>query len=216
MNATQLKLLACVFMISDHVGKVFFPETIIWQALGRLSFPIFAFFIAEGYRKSKDLTDYIGRTVLLALLSQGPYSSIFSTTRVISYNVIFIYVLALISLHFYEENKLFWQVVVIALISEFLHMDYGAYGILVVIIFYLYGNDYLKLFKLLTFATFALSGKLLYYGQFWPAVIQPLSILSLLLLKKYNGQRGCGLKCFFYGFYPLHIMLITLVLKYLY
>ncbi|PLX28988.1 MAG: hypothetical protein C0604_10235, partial [Clostridiales bacterium] len=36
------KFLACVFMLVDHVGYIFFPGLIFMRAIRRLAFPIFA------------------------------------------------------------------------------------------------------------------------------------------------------------------------------
>ena len=53
LSGSTLKILACLFMVIDHVGLTFFPEHDIFRILGRLAFPLFAFFIAEGSRYSK-------------------------------------------------------------------------------------------------------------------------------------------------------------------
>ena len=50
LSGSTLKIIACIFMVIDHVGLTFFPEHDIFRILGRLAFPIFAFFIAEGTR----------------------------------------------------------------------------------------------------------------------------------------------------------------------
>ena len=51
----KIKILACILMAIDHIGFHLFPDLIILRIIGRLSMPLFAFFIAEGcyYTKNK-------------------------------------------------------------------------------------------------------------------------------------------------------------------
>ena len=60
-------------MLIDHVGLLFFPGDPLWRLVGRISFPLFAFLIAEGYRHSRDREAYAFRLGLLALISQMPF-----------------------------------------------------------------------------------------------------------------------------------------------
>ena len=53
INNSNLKLIAVFLMIIDHIGAVLFPNIILLRCIGRLSFPIFAFCIAEGYFYTK-------------------------------------------------------------------------------------------------------------------------------------------------------------------
>ena len=56
-SGSTLKIFACAFMLIDHIGLVFYdysPEVFeVFRIFGRLAFPIFAFFIAEGTRHSR-------------------------------------------------------------------------------------------------------------------------------------------------------------------
>ena len=42
-----IQMIAALTMLIDHIGMVFFPSAIGFRAIGRLSFPLFAFGIAE-------------------------------------------------------------------------------------------------------------------------------------------------------------------------
>ncbi|MBO5857524.1 MAG: conjugal transfer protein TraX, partial [Clostridia bacterium] len=55
LTNNQLKIIAMVSMLFDHIGKELLPQYEILQIIGRLAFPIFAFMIAEGcfYTKNK-------------------------------------------------------------------------------------------------------------------------------------------------------------------
>ena len=52
LNGTALKSIAALIMVIDHIGYMFFPKVIWIRKVGRLSFPIFAFFVAEGFFNS--------------------------------------------------------------------------------------------------------------------------------------------------------------------
>ena len=57
-------------MLIDHTGYILFPSLSILRIIGRLSFPIYAFCIAEGFRYTKDKKKYFLRVFLLGLLCQ--------------------------------------------------------------------------------------------------------------------------------------------------
>ena len=48
LTNNQLKIIAMVSMLLDHMGLLFFPDEQIFRILGRIAFPIFAYMIAEG------------------------------------------------------------------------------------------------------------------------------------------------------------------------
>lgn len=48
LSSNTLKLIACLAMMVDHIGLVAFPTDFGFRMVGRLAFPLFAFFIAEG------------------------------------------------------------------------------------------------------------------------------------------------------------------------
>ncbi|MCR5575614.1 MAG: conjugal transfer protein TraX [Oscillospiraceae bacterium] len=83
MSALVLKLIAAAAMLIDHIAVVAYPFLIgetarqILRSVGRLAFPIFAYFIAVGYRKTSDLPRYLTRLCRVALLSQIPFVLVF-------------------------------------------------------------------------------------------------------------------------------------------
>lgn len=72
----MIKLVAAVLMAIDHIGLVFFPNSIYWRLIGRLSMPLFAYSIARGYRHSREnktLNRYLFNMFVFAVISQIPY-----------------------------------------------------------------------------------------------------------------------------------------------
>lgn len=61
-------------MVLDHI-KYAIPETagFITQYFGRISFPLFAFLVGEGYSHTSNLKKYYKRLIVFALISQVPF-----------------------------------------------------------------------------------------------------------------------------------------------
>jgi len=67
----MLKILACLFMLLDHIGYYFayaLPENVVFvlRTAGRLAFPIFAWSVARGYTRTRNPLRYFIRMVLFA------------------------------------------------------------------------------------------------------------------------------------------------------
>ena len=82
-----------------------------------------------------------------------------------------------------------------ALLADLLKTDYGARGILPILVLY-----FLRRYKPLQI----LGGALSFYWEF-PAP------LSFLFISCYNGKRGMRMKYFFYLFYPVHLLILYLI-----
>jgi hypothetical protein len=64
-------------MLIDHLGFIDFlhaGHVEMWRTLGRISFPIFAFALVNGWEKTHDRAKYFERLMLWAVISQIPYS----------------------------------------------------------------------------------------------------------------------------------------------
>ena len=79
MTAFTLKLIALLSMFIDHLAVVFpYYIPIEFRAVGRLSWPIFAFMLAEGFRHTKAPDKFMVRLFALAIISQMPYNLAFN------------------------------------------------------------------------------------------------------------------------------------------
>ena len=216
MSSFVLKILACFFMLVDHIGYCLFPNVSLLRTVGRLAFPIFAFQIALGYKKTKSKKNYFLRMLVFAMISEIPflifrYVSGYST---LAFNIGFTFVLALGALYFIELSKsknILFSILIIPLllIAYYLNVDYKWYGIIIVMIFYLF--DLKKPFGFTAaLITFILSTAVYIYG-FNASSIQMYAVISIFILGFFNNKKGRDFKYFFYIFYPAHMLLLSFI-----
>jgi hypothetical protein len=205
----MLKVIAMISMVADHVGVQFFAEnpTALYYGLrltGRLAFPIFAYLIAMGFQRTRDLKKYAIRLGAFGLITQIPFY--FFAGHV---NVLFTFFLGLVFLYFYEKQEILGMVAAI-LAAELLHTDYAGYGIIMIFIFYRFGDNHYKSF-LYIFGLTALYGFLivLSMGSFQWTVLLQLACVAALPIIWHPFQWSVQLpKWTGYVFYPAHIALI--------
>lgn len=221
MSIFALKLIACFTMVLDHI-KYAIPETngFITTYLGRLSYPLFAFLITEGYVHTKDLKRYYKRLLIFAIISQLPFM-LFRTLvgEYLMLNILFTLLLGLISITIFDKVKKKWISIPLCLLVIFLgkllNVDYDWYGVTTVFVIYLFRQR-----KILQFIGFSLLTFIHYYtkGLFYNVSTHILlsysfTISSIFLIWLYNGKLGKKVKYFYYWFYPIH-MLIVYFLKF--
>ena len=218
MSVFTLKLIAVFCMICDHIRYIdyesaFFNNTYT-KILGRIAFPIFAFMIAEGYSHTKNVKKYIQRLGIFAIISQIPFLMFIwgcGITEKFELNVIFTMFIGVCSLLIYDKvgNKLLKVVGMVALcvLAQLLKTDYGALGVLAIIIFYVLKNTkFIKYLLFLAFFVFKYKISLIAL----PYIIG--YVFSIIPLLFYNEKLGkFKLKYFFYIFYPLHMVVIYLI-----
>lgn len=73
MNRNHLKLIACAAMLLDHMGLLLFPDVLALRMIGRVAMPLFAFFIGEGCRYTKNRKKYFLSVFLLGVGCQLIY-----------------------------------------------------------------------------------------------------------------------------------------------
>ena len=225
LNKNQLQLIALITMLGDHFAKIIIYSVVIsqnsvsWLAqhaiflksydtltfLGRITFPIFAFFIVEGFIHTNNLYKYFLRLFICATISEVPYDLAFSNKFIDwqQQNVIWTLLLGLICiviLDKFKQNK--YRIIIfpaITLIFVFLgnilHTDWaGLPGILLIVIFYLF-KDHNILRLIFSYILMVLT------IGFMTGIE-----LSFLLLSLYNGKKGKSLKLGLYLFYPGHLL----------
>ena len=82
LNANHLKLIAAATMLLDHMGILLFPYVLIFRILGRLSFPIFAFMVAEGCHYTQNKWRHLGLIAGLGVICQAVYFLVSGSDRI--------------------------------------------------------------------------------------------------------------------------------------
>lgn len=232
MTSFALKWIAVVTMLIDHVGVTLVPNGSVWyivcRSVGRIAFPLFAFMIAEGYFYTKDFKKYLLRMLAFTVVSEIPFDLMVSGTPVNwdSQSVFVTFTLALCGLYLFDRfaaaDKRYPALLSLlgtALAAQFAGSDYGAFGILVVFIFYRYRGERRALVA--WFSTCALIFAALNAVSVLPntrgallSMISGFEILALLPILLYNRKKGFsskGWQYFFYVFYPVHMLILYLI-----
>ena len=215
ISRTGLKGLAAASMVVDHVGVALLPQLWLLRCVGRLAFPIYAFFLAQGFRYTKSRAKYLARLAGFALLSEIPfdymvYGQAFAWQ---GQNVMFTLALALLALACLEKGG-WWMTGAVAccLAAEALRTDYGSFGVLLpVTSFYLWPRGkglwalvFLAMCWLWEFAPIP--------GT--PVPMEALGVAAALPLALYHGGRGTEgpvVRWGFYAVYPLHMGVLALI-----
>lgn len=226
LNGAQLKYIAFISMLIDHankaiilpyleVGSTLSKISTVFDILGRIAFPLFSFFIVEGFFRTHSRKKYLLNLLFFAIVSEVPYD-MFSSKVFLEFrlnNVLFSLALSLITIWILDEirNKfeekigkkwLFFSLpllLVMYFASLVVSGDYGFHAILTAFFFYiLYEKPVAS--ALLAYITII--------KEVW-------SILGFGLTIMYNGKKGKQNKIFNYLFYPAHLLLLGLLRMYL-
>jgi len=218
MTSFVLKIIAIISMFLDHLSYAIYGKFTYLNYIGRLAFPIFAFQITEGYLHTKNLKKYFLRLGIFAIISQIPYYLFISTfSTELTLNIFFTLFAGLLAILAFDKfkNKFlgFLCVALIAAVSEYLHFDYGWFGILIIFIFYIFKNNEFNMSIAFITAVFLnyiikLIQNNFYYAYYILAICTMISIIPIIL---YNKKQGKSAKYFFYIFYPIHLILLYLL-----
>lgn len=173
------------------------------RGIGRISFPIFCFLLVEGFLHTSSFPRYLQRMAVFAILSEVPFDlAVCSSLADWSYqNIFFTLLLGLLAMaalrKFGDRSPLgFLLALGCAGAAQLIRADYGALGVVLIIILYIFRD---RRFTRTIVGCIAVCWELT-------------APLAFLLIELYNGQRGrMNLKYFFYLFYPFHILLLYLI-----
>ncbi len=232
ISGNQLKILAAIFMVIDHVGLMFFPSMIIFRCIGRLSMPIFAFMISEGARYTRNKLKYFLSVFILAVICQTVYFFVDGGGLYMSILVTFsISILLIYSLDYFKKTcfsnnarvykKILSGVIFVSgvigtyVLNTYLTIDYGFVGCIMPLLASLFDFKDSNAPKILNrLDCIPLRVLCLGVGIAALAIIKGMAfawwgLLALVPLLLYSEKRGkWKMKYFFYLFYPLHLVIL--------
>ncbi|MDO4296519.1 MAG: TraX family protein [bacterium] len=237
IHANQLKLLAMFLMLLDHMWATMIPGNMWMTYLGRMAFPIFAFQISEGFEHSRNKKAYAKRLLVFALLSEIPFNLMYMGSLFFPFhqNVLFTLLLGLLGIQAiaaWEKQRTLRQGVLTALallglllLGGLGFVDYGANGVLTVLLFYVAKRSRfcktIELVGMFLLNQVFFSGEVLelsLLGKGFELQTQAFALFALLPIWMYDDKQGKSPKWFryaAYAFYPVHMLLLYLISTYL-
>lgn len=207
-----MQLIAMITMLIDHIGLLFFPDEMVWRIIGRMAFPIYAYALIQGHIHTSNYRKYAVRLFLIAALSQIPYQLAFDTNGL---NVVATLLVSSLAVRLLEAIKpgVLSVLIIVALcvVMEVLPFDYGAYGLLLVLIFKYTGSGKMVAMHLLLNLAYLFT-----YG--W--VLQLASIVPTMVIaygpgvwRKLEAWRMP--RWIWRAFYPAHLAVLAVLVYFL-
>ena len=204
ISQEMLKLIACVTMLMDHVGAVFFPGELEWRLVGRMAFPIYCFLMAEGMARTSNVKKYGLRLAIGAVLAEMPFDLLFFGKPTLAHQSVMVTLLLGYGMVLLMEKFPKFQLFVLfaaGLAAELLATDYGALGIYMIWMFVMtkeMPRRNLLQTVLLAAGTWAING-------YW---VQMFAVAAMVPIALYHGRKAGHSKVIqwmFYLFYPVHL-----------
>lgn len=202
-----MQWVAMLTMLIDHIGVVFFPDQLWLRLIGRIAFPLYAYLIVIGYHRTRSYRNYVIRLSLLAIISQPVYQWAFDTTQLNVIVTLLVGLLLLKVLDMTAKSVPLQVIIAIAVIaiSSFVSLDYGAYGIILMLIFRYIRKEQLFLYHAILEIPF-----LFVWG------VQFISLISTYFIS-YQQQIVQKLdsisvpRWLWRSFYPLHLLILAYI-----
>ena len=240
MSIFWIKIIAAVTMLIDHIGS--FQPVVGWEhmrMIGRVSFPLYAFMLAQGFLHTKSKRKYLWRMLILACITQPIYTYCFygDAWKWDSLNILFTLSVGLVCMWLLQigrdaaqKRKRAWWLACLGLCaatcaiiwaSDLLGVDYGWAGVLLPVLLYLTADFKWACIPIVTL--FALRNQLMTGAWDEPVYQRSIfSVVAILPMLFYNGKPGpkpqskfgaALLKYGFYAFYPVHLLVLALIFR---
>lgn len=235
MSGFILKLIAAATMLIDHAGFLLFPGQLWMRIIGRISYPLFAYSIAEGFRYTRNRVRYFLQIFLLGAGCQIVYTIAEGT---LYFGILLTFSFSLVLMALLREVKAAWQgdetalgnrltgrglsagmrstlttaafflcTILTAAVTMLVKVDYGFCGILVPLAAYLPESVKMRkgVFGVMLAVLSAVQWSLGDKVQIW-------CLFAMIPMLLYNGKPGkYRMKWFFYIFYPVHMAALYLI-----
>jgi len=206
-----MQMLAMITMLIDHIGIVLFPEEPGWRYIGRIAMPLYAYALVIGYRMTRSVPKYMLRLAAIAVLSQLPYQwALIGPDERPDINVVGSLLVCLCVLWLIDRLKhpVLGVIAVIAgcVLLELLRFNYGAYILLLVLIYRYTRNHIAVLLHFVLNLAFIYVG---WFSQMFSIFATMILFYAPYLLKAID--RIPVPRIVWRSFYPAHLALLTIV-----
>jgi len=242
LNAYQLKWIAIIGMFCSHMVIAWWHIVPEWLRFplyftGGFTFPIMAYFVAEGYKHTSNLKRYMLRVLVVGLIAL-PFHIIvlgvpFGAGNPMFYpwlNIMFSIFVSLFVLWVYDKMKhraVFWLLYIIIVVPLSLLLEWYFIGITMVLMCHIIRNENARrivppIFAGVSMAAIGFMTSVGVYGYAdfflfrpeFPALQATLGLGCIsvaVMFMCYNGERGRKSKWLFYVFYPVHFIVLAAV-----
>lgn len=231
LTSFHLHIIAMALMLCDHLWATVVPGNDWLTAIGRMTFPLFAFMTVEGFFLTKNLKKYVKRLFVFALVSEVPFNLIMSGSPFYPFhqNVLWTFLIGISMIYLNEkvkDKKLIIRILtgagtvaLGAIFGTISFADYYYAGVLTVLVFYFFRGRKLYCFlgqlACLSFINFEMLGGLNYVFEFYGTEIlfpqQGIAVAAIIPIWLYRGKQGFynkTVKNIYYWFYPAHMLLL--------
>jgi len=217
MNRRTLKLIALITMTIDHIGMILFPAQRIFRIIGRMSFPIFAYFVAEGCRYSSSRIKYVS---LMAMCEAVCLVGYWFEKGYLYFSIMMTFIISVGIITAYDAvRKIFTKNTIAGIVgilsyTVFLYavnkicisldIMYGFWGCMLPLFAYMFED------RIPSIIAFSLGIYLVCIGA---SSIQIYALSAIIPIALYDHKKMKSTnfeKYFYYIYYPVHIALLYL------
>ena len=222
LSQEGLKLIACAAMLLDHIGMTLLPWPWL-RIVGRIAFPIYCFLLAEGVRHTRSSLCYGIRLAIAAVLSEFPFDFLlYGRMTMAVQSVMVTLLLGFLALELAGKTDCVFCKFLIAApfvaAAELLHTDYGAQGVLMILLFGFSVKYEVNLWKtalaLMILGLAFPSWPVTFFGITLP--IEIFCVFSVIPIALYRGRKASRSKVIqwsFYLFYPVHLLILGILFR---
>ena len=226
LSGSALKIIAVLSMVIDHCAYLLMehgtPLYGVMRCFGRIAFPVFAFLIAEGFAHTRNRTRYFLTILGFAIISEIPWYLLNGYDG--THNVMFTLAIGVAALTVFDRLCEHRPLCVIAItlllvLAYWMGVDYDWRGVLMIVLFYMLRHQ--------TIEPWSDRYEICFPSQAMRQIIFTLplmmhygmagAVLASFVIFLYDGTRGhikgAVAKYSFYVFYPLHLLLLYLIIS---
>lgn len=214
LSQEWLKIVACITMLIDHTGAVFFPQQMWMRIVGRIAFPIYCFLLCEGVAHTHNVKNYAARLLAVAVLSEFSFDYLFFGRITFAHQSVMITLLLSLGMLLWARKlNGFTRILPLAagfLAAELMKCDYGGWGVALVWVFMIAREQELPWLAQtvgMGVLFWLKDGAHVHFGSVY-IPLQMFALLAMIPISLYSGKkvtRSKWLRWSLYLFYPAHL-----------